>query len=634
MTANKNYRSPLGWGLAEQSGEVKTAMVNQKKLENSLSVGERWLNALTQQEIAQLIDALFKVLSPELQERAIAQLSEDTQQTVKQILAPASIVEPTQASESQTISLAKQAQIWSELWGDWDEIVEDASEEGGKYIVQEAHWEPPYFDTTTFIEDLERVAAQMQLLLQTAFEHEFMPDSGFVSALLEAESGISSGLEDWMELTEGLYLEQHLTNCLLKWEWLTAQEQGQNAFQFAQRIRECELQFQEIELDSDAVSNFFSQFSEAEQRCILTGFTTDRETSLWQRTLGDTSSHWHHLYLHLIEQYAPDRYLDNLRKTIPQQWKNGLPIIEALLAERNYEESLSVVQETLNALLKSTQGEVNWTPEALLLIATSGFYYEGEQSIASKLLRYYQQTVQGLNQTERAYALEIQRIAIGQWFEWSTMFKAFNEIPASEPTRQALFISWRDYVDRRSKPNTWRGYGRARTIDTWWVPWLIDSVADSQKGANWFHQRITQWLTNLPGDKHQLDENYDLLRLLTADLTENQNKGKPEYPQFYQVVICPKEFSMESDKSRREYLKQYAPSDLLDQVMNYWKTHLQHLVPKPELVNKSDYTEHARWMVALKELSPQGYETLLAQWHTQHQRRSNLWKAMKQVGLS
>jgi len=44
----KNYRSPLGWGLVEQSGEVKTAMVNQKKLENSLSVGERWLNALTQ----------------------------------------------------------------------------------------------------------------------------------------------------------------------------------------------------------------------------------------------------------------------------------------------------------------------------------------------------------------------------------------------------------------------------------------------------------------------------------------------------------------------------------------------------------------------------------------------------------
>lgn len=210
-------------------------MVNQKHLENSLGIGERLSNALTQQEIAQLIDALLMVLSPEFQEQAIAQLPEDTQQTVKQILTPASTVEPIQASETQTVSLAKQAQTWSELWRGWDDTVAEASEEG-KYIVQEAHWEPPYFDTTTFIEDLERVAVQMQPLLQTAFEHGFMPDHGFASALLEAESEISSGLEDWMELTDGLYLEHHLTNCLLQWEWLTAQEQEQNALEFAQRI--------------------------------------------------------------------------------------------------------------------------------------------------------------------------------------------------------------------------------------------------------------------------------------------------------------------------------------------------------------------------------------------------------------
>jgi hypothetical protein len=35
----------------------------------------------------------------------------------------------------------------------------------------------------------------------------------------------------------------------------------------------------------------------------------------------------------------------------------------------------------------------------------------------------------------------------------------------------------------------------------------------------------------------------------------------------------------------------------------------------------------------MKELSPQSYETLLAQWQVIHQRRSNLWKAMKQAGL-
>lgn len=609
---------------------------NQKNSENIDEAGDRLLNALTQQEIAQLIDALFTVLSPELQEQAIAQLCPDTQQTVKQILAPAPIVESTQATAAQTVSMAKQAQTWSELWRDWDAIIWEASQEEGKYIAQEAHWEPPYFDTTTFTKDLESVADKMLPLLQTAFEHEFTPDRDFAAALLEAEAEVSGGIPDWMEITDGLYIERQLTHCVLQWEWLTVQEQGQDAFHFAQRIRQYEQQFREVKFDSDAVLNFLTQLSETDRQRILTGLTVDKETSLWKRVLDNTYSHWHHLYLHLVEQYAPDRYLENLRETIPQQWQNGLPIIDALLTEQNYAESLVVIEETLQALLKSNRGDTSWTPEASLLVATSGFYYEGEQENVNTLLRYYQQTAQGLNQTERANALEIQQIAIAQWFNWSTMFTTFAEIPVSESTRQALFTSWRDYVERKSKPHTWNGYGygTVKTVDTCWVPWLIDSVADSQKAANWFRQQITQWIANLPGDKIQLSENYDLLRLLTKDLTEIQNKGQSSYPQFYQVVIRPKEFSTQNDRSRREYLKQYAPADLLDRVMNYWKTHLQHFAPKPESVHKSDYTEHARWMFALKELSPHDYETLFAQWRVVHQRRSNLWKAMKQAGLS
>jgi hypothetical protein len=611
---------------------------DKKKSENpgdraTTDLSNRLLNALTQQEIAQLIDALFEVLSPELQEHAIAQLSPDTQQTVKQILSPPAAVEQTQTSTTPTISLAKQAQTWSELWQDWNGIMEDASNEEGKYIVQEADWEPPYFDTTTFAEDLERVADKMLPLLQTAFEQGFTPDDGFIPALLEAESEISNGLADGMELTDGLYIEQQLTHCVLQWEWLTVQSKIQDAFYFAQHIRQYEQQFREIEFDDDTVLDFLTQLPEADQRSILTGLTADKETSLWKRELSDTHSHWHSLYLYLIEQYAPDRYLENLRETIPQQWQNGLPIIEALLTEQNYAESLVVIEETLKALLNSKRENATWTPETSLLAAISGFYYEGEQGNANMLLRYYQQTAEGLNQTERANALEIQQIAIAQWFNWSTMFQAFAEIPVSESTRQALFTSWRDYVDRKSKPHTWHGYGTVKTVDNWWVPWLINSVADSQKGANWFQQQITQWIANLPGDKIRASENYHLLRLLTNDLTEIQNKGKSSYPQFYQVVIRPTEFFTPYDQSRREYLKKYAPADLLDQVMNYWKVNLHHVVPKPESAHKSDYSEHAHWMVALKELSPQSYETLLAQWRADHQRRSNLWKAMKQMGL-
>jgi len=596
---------------------------------------KRLLNALTQQELSQLIDAILAVLSPEMQEEAIAQLPSDTQQTIRQILIPSSTPESTEKPATQTVSLAKQAQIWSELWNAWDDIVSEASEEGSKYIVQEAHWEPPYFDTTTFIEDLEAVAAKMRSLLQTAFEHEFLPDHGFVLALQEAESAVLEGLEDWMTLDDGLFLEHHVTDCLLQWEWLVAQEEEQNAFQFARHVRECEQQFQDIALDGHTLCDFFTELPEADQRCLLAGLSSDRESAFWQGVLGNTHSHWHLLYLYLVEQYAPDRYLGNLRQTISQQWENGLPVIEALLAEQNYSESLAVIEETLQSLLKSTGSKEPWTPEATLLITTSAFHYGGQQTSAETLLRYYQQTAQGLNQTERANALEIQQVAIAQWQNWSAMFTAFAEVPVSEPTRQALFTSWRALVDCRSKPpRTFGAYGSPKPVESWWVPWLIDGVVDPQKGKEWFQQQITQWLTNLPGDQHQLGENYDLLRLLTKDLTDIHNNGRSAYPQFYQVVINPHSLADVIDQSRRDYLKQYAPADLLEQVLHYWKTHLQNFVPQPEFASKSNYTPHAQWMLALKEVSPQNYETLLAQWRKDHQRRSNLWKVMKQLGLT
>ncbi|NER25819.1 MAG: hypothetical protein F6J96_35020 [Symploca sp. SIO1C2] len=212
------------------------------------------------------------------------------------------------------------------------------------------------------------------------------------------------------------------------------------------------------------------------------------------------------------------------------------------------------------------------------------------------------------------------------------MFQAFAETSVSASTQQALFVSWRDYIAHRAKPSTWNQYG-IKAVDNWWVLWLIDSVADAQKGANWFQQQITQWIAELPGDKIQLGENYNILRLLTKDLTEIQDNGNSSYPQFYEVVIRPKDFSTQDEQSRREYLQQYAPVNLLEQVINYWKTNLQEFVPQPEFAQKSDYTEHAHWMVALKELSPNDYQALLEQWRVAHQRRRNLWKAMKQEGL-
>jgi hypothetical protein len=166
------------------------------------------LKALTQAEIAQLLDALFQVLSPDLQVQAIAQLATDTQATIQQILHPT-------AQPTQPTSLAKLAQTWAETWQVWDDLIAVASEEEGKYIVQEVRWEEPYVDSYSFAEDLDAIAQQLQPLISTAIEHQFTPNQGFIAALLEAESEIMSGIPEWMEIVDGISLGQHVTTCLL-----------------------------------------------------------------------------------------------------------------------------------------------------------------------------------------------------------------------------------------------------------------------------------------------------------------------------------------------------------------------------------------------------------------------------------
>ena len=410
----------------------------------------------------------------------------------------------------------------------------------------------------------------------------------------------------------------------MQWEWLVAKNKLKNAFDFTKQVREWEEQFSLISLDDDAVVDFFTQLSETEQKYILTEFTANKEALLWKTTLENTSSPWHHIYMHLINQYAPERYLVNMRATIPQQWQNGLPVVEDFLAQQDYSQSLSVIQEILSALLKSNQVDNFWMPEtSLLFTIISRTHYSNQNWENEKtLLHYYHQTALGLGESERVNALEIQQIAFTHRYDWSTMFRAFTEVSISENIQQALLQSWRDYIVRRAKPRSYYlEFQGTKTVENWWLHWLIDSIADSQKGKTWFQEKITRWLTNLPLDKAELGEEYNLLRLLTKDLIKIRNQTQNLYPRFYQVVIQPQTLSSADDELRQTYLQQYVPSDLWERVLTYWREQLHQFIPQPELAQKSDYTQHAQWMIALK------------QWRVKHQRRSNLWKAMREAGL-
>ncbi len=607
-------------------------MPDQKTIKWNSSIGDRLFEALTQQEIIDLLEALFATLPPDMQDAMLGQLPPDTRQTVQHLLSPPQSPGDTKVTPAKPVSIAKLEQTWANLWDEWDSIVGEAGLEDGEYIIQDHHWEPPYFDQTAFIDDLEQVAQKMRPLIQSAVQHNFSSDTGIAEALSYTESEVSTAMPEWIYI-EGFYLEENLTFCLLEWEWLTRDE-GQDAFAFAEGILDWEDSFTHVVLNGNTFLDFFTQLPETDQEVIFKGLTSHKDTPSWKKRLENTFSYWHTLYMYYVEQYAPERYLDNLRTTISQQWQNGLPVIEDLLAKQDYRESLDVIKETLPPLLKSEQGDQSWTPETSLLFPIVNHHYDDPTRLKNHktLLDYYQQTAQGLDQTQLVNALSLQLIAFDHCFDWETMFKAFEEATVSQQIRQALFASWQKYIIQRAKRYSW-GWSRAQSRDTWWLHWLIESIVDGQKGPAWFQQKMAGWLTHLPGEQHALGEDYEFLRLLTKDLTEISPEGKSQYPKFYQVVVRPDELSSPDQSSRQVYLKQYASDDLMYQVMGYWKAYLQNFVPRPEAAQKSDYTQHARWMAALRELAPDRYEVLLKKWQVDHHRRRNLWQAMSKMGL-
>ena len=600
---------------------------------DTLQLGQRFLTALTHNEIATLLDVLIGALSPDMFEHVLDQLQPDTRQTVQTILVPPDPSDPTQEQQAPSVSLAKLEQTWAALWQEWDHIVAEAAQEDGTYIVRERPWEEPYFDSTTFVRDLERVAQQMQPMLRTAFENEFIPATSFIDALLEADADIRAALPEWMYLDDGYDVDEHVTACLLEWEWLQVQEDTSDVFLLAQRLREWEEESSYARLAHGTFLEFFTQLPDEQQQQVFAGLSSNRDTPLWQPVLTNPFSRWHALYMRYVKQYAPEQYMDNLRPTISQRWENGLPVIASYLQHHDFQESLTVIEQTLASLFRRRQ-ETPWHPErSLLFPMAQSFSGRDETAPHAILLRYYQQTAQGLGQLQLVNVLEIQLQAFAHCFDWQQMLQVFDEVLVPEAIHHALLQSWRDYIIRLTTPDTGE-FGRRQSDHRWWLHWLFDSMTDRHKGPAWFQQQLLQWLAQLPAKQGNLGADFAFLRLLTNDVWERRGSNDTPYPHFFQCVIAPRALATQDDVSRQGYVHQYAMDDVWDHVIAYWQGNLHHLVPRPEQAEKSLYTKHAQWMAALHELAPAAYTTLLKQWHVAHKRRSNLWKAMAEQGLT
>ena len=168
-------------------------------------------------------------------------------------------------------------------------------------------------------------------------------------------------------------MDEHVTACLLEWEWLQVQEDTSDVVLLVQRLRAWEADSADAKLAHGPFLAFFTQLPDEQQQHIFAGLTTNKDTPLWQPVLTNSFSPWHALYMRSVERYAPEQYLDNLRPTIAQRWENGLPVIASYLQRHDFQESLTVIEQTLASLCRRRQ-ETPWHPETSLLFPIAQSY--------------------------------------------------------------------------------------------------------------------------------------------------------------------------------------------------------------------------------------------------------------------
>jgi hypothetical protein len=593
-------------------------------------LGQRLLSSLTQDEAAHLLDALLPALPPATLPGLLSQLPKDTAETIRRLLEPPGKPAPQDKKPSAPVaSVAKLQQTWSELWDEWDEIVAQAGVENGPYWEQEEPWEAPYLDEYAVAGALEQVAERMLPLLPAAIEHGLKPKTSFGEAVARFESKVVGALPEWMEIVNGFSLEPATSRCVVTWEVLLAQKERRSLYSAALAVRRHEEKWRHTGLDADVVADLLLERPEAERRTLWEELQAASGAPPWKDVLERQYSAWRPLYLELLEQFDPAARVDQLEAGIAQDWADGLEVLEHWLGQGDLKRAGQTLEAMLRSLLHTPADRPVWRPDESLLAEA---LRRMQESDVLRLLELYRDLAQRTGQTRIDGSLEVQIVAWKKGRDWKAMLEALSKPGLPAEVRKKLTASWKNEILGLYQDGWF--YGAQADRDGHWVEWLLESLLARGKGGAGFGAKLERWLAGVSGSGTSRAEDVRHLRRLTADVAEILgHKALGAGPKFFDAVVRPAELSTPDDASRRLFLTQALPKGLAEKLMACWKRILPSLVPRPERVERSDYSRHARWMAALRELAPERFAALLETWRQEHPKRKNLWAALQKHGI-
>lgn len=585
--------------------------------------------SFSREEIQQILACSLLSLDPSGVERLAARVEPETATTLRRVLSTRP--ETAKATTPQP-SIEKIRQEWDSAWEDWDACIAETGDEGGKYVLQEHHWEPPYLDTLAFAEDLEPIAAKMRTLLPHVFERNIAPEFSFADTLKSTVEDMGAGLPEGMEDSgEGIAFAPEVTRCLLEWEWQAARRDNLGAFEFADRICKLEQLCEGMDLDHSTIGGFVFALAPEAQQATLQGIVRHRQSGHWVRALESVHGGWFTLYQELCRRWDPPRHLETCRKGVSQNWKLALPVIKDLNARKAFQDALVLVEEAGRSMLRGGEGE-RWDPRGELLIRHRSFPYEGEKDPAVlSLLKHWLNLAQAVEDKETACALELQLAILLHGTEGDVILEALRRVPSPgfDCLRERIYEEWRSLIAEQSVPPPLDGpAGRPST----WVHGLVDAARASAGGSALLRRVISRWLEEIGNTRESLRRGLNALSVLTLDL-DFDSQLKTRSPALTRLLSQHREGDRRLTATRRTWLKRLGATGLLPDVIQFWERNAIHLVPEPEH-SAGNYDDCAEWLAVVRDFDPSSCEKILQEWKLKHRRRKNLWKALERARIT
>lgn len=584
------------------------------------SIGQMLMKSLTSEQIAGLLTVVSASTDLNIYMEKFEKIDPDLAMTVKKIL-DEDQDSSGRGKTGRLTSLQRTMEFWFSLWRNYDDIISEVGDEEGKYAVQDHHWEAPYFDGWGLARDLEPIAEDMLTLMEDVYDEVDDPDL-FLEALKEIDDQIGS-YPEWMGADHGepCVLEEKLTQCVLKWLWLSSQHEKDPGQTFAKKAFGLENTFEMVALDKNEFIDFFIQLPDGVCREIYV-FLKEGDHHI---NLDNAYSAWHHINHNYEERFDADNYLESCRKYLDKNWRYGRPLVDEALKQNDFQKAESLLVKTFSSYLEGHGGR-KWYPEAsLLLIEKSSYVNKGDEEIAS-LLTSWADVAKRLNHPGRSASAALQAVAFHTPENWNTVLKAYRNLskPDTQGMLAPLFVQWKNEMAARSYPY----FMDSRKITDTWIHWLIDAILDVKQDKEWFLNKLAEWLSDLKDNTKAVKKQWRWLALLTRDLPQSETI-KIKYPSFWETVLPESGSRGDLTASRRKGLREMKTGLYLKTAMEVWQQQLRRIVPDPANAHKSNYKEYARWAQALFELNRDEYSILISHWRKKHNRRRNLWRDMK-----